>query len=62
MDSGSAAAMVWVKRFEKVMLFLAYILTFLLVLISAVVSKGITLFVMSQISWAQTSRENVSNG
>lgn len=49
MDSGSAAAMVWVKRFEKLMLFLAYILTFLIVLFAAVASKGVTLFMFSQV-------------
>lgn len=49
-DSGSAAAMVWVKRFEVFMLSMAYGLTFLIVLSSAVVSKGVTLFIMSQVS------------
>ena len=49
-DSGSAAAMVWVKRFELVMLVIAYILTFLIVLVSSVVSKGTTLFIISQVS------------
>ncbi len=48
-DSGSAAAMVWVKRFEKIMLVLAYILTCFFVLAAAVASKGITLFVISQV-------------
>ena len=49
-DSGSAAAMVWVKRFEIVMLIIAYIFTFLIVLVSSVVSKGTTLFIISQVS------------
>ena len=49
-DSGSAAAMVWVQRFEVVMLVVAYILTFLIVLVSSVISKGTTLFIISQVS------------
>ena len=49
-DSGSAAAMVWVKRFEVFMLTMAYSFTFLIVLSSAVVSKGTTLFIMHQVS------------
>ena len=49
-DSGSAAAMVWVQRFEVVMLVTAYILTFFIVLVSSVISKGTTLFIISQVS------------
>ena len=49
-DSGSAAAMVWVQRFEVVMLVVAYIVTFLIVLVSSVISKGTTLFIISQVS------------
>ena len=48
-DSGSAAAMVWVKRFEVLMLLLAYILTFAIVLIFSVISKGTSLFLMTQV-------------
>ncbi len=47
-DSGSEAAKTWVKRFEKLMLILAYILTFAIVLVCAVASKGVTLFIISQ--------------
>jgi hypothetical protein len=39
-----------VKRFEKLMLLIAYVLTFLIVLACAVVSKGVTLFMFSQVS------------
>ena len=49
MDSGSAAAMVWVKRFEKLMLLLAYVFTCLIVLVAGVTSKGVTLFMFSQV-------------
>ena len=42
--------MVWVKRFEVFMLIMAYGFTFLIVLTSAIVSKGTTLFIMSQVS------------
>ena len=48
-DSGSEAAKTWVKRFEKLMLLLAYVFTFILVLVCAVASKGVTLFVISQV-------------
>ena len=48
-DSGSAAAMVWVKRFEKMMLVIAYILTFLIIFTAAVVSKGVTFFMIAQV-------------
>ena len=36
------AAMVWVRRFEKVMLILAYVLTFLFIFVASIVGKGIT--------------------
>ena len=41
--------MVWVKRFEVVMLIVAYVFTFFIVLTSAIVSKGTTLFIISQV-------------
>ena len=51
-DSGSAAALVWVKRFEKMMLLIAYVLTFIIVFTAAVVSKGPTFFVIAQVTHA----------
>lgn len=44
--------MVWVKRFEKLMLLLAYALTFLIIFTAAVVGKGVTFFMISQVCTA----------
>ena len=49
-DSGSAAAMVWARRFEKAMLIFSIIITFFVVLLSAMVGKAITLFMIAQVS------------
>ncbi len=40
---------VWVSRFERLMLILAYVLTFIIIAIAAVVGKGTTLFMISQV-------------
>ncbi len=52
-DSGSAAAMVWVRRFEKLMLITAYVLTFLIIFGAVTVGKGVTFFMISQVDVAQ---------
>ena len=49
-DSGSAAAMVWSRRFEKFMLITAFLLTFVLVLTAGIISKGLTMFMVAQVS------------
>ena len=49
MDSGSAAAMVWTHRFEKLMLILAYLLAFVVVLGGALINKGLSLFMIAQV-------------
>ena len=49
MDSGSAAAMVWTRRFEKLMLILAYLLAFVVVLGGALINKGLSLFMIAQV-------------
>ncbi|TRY79649.1 hypothetical protein TCAL_06588 [Tigriopus californicus] len=49
-DTGSEAAMVWVRRFEKLMLIIAYILTFAIVITGVVVGKGVTMFMIAQVS------------
>ena len=41
--------MVWTHRFEKLMLMLAYILTFLIVLCGGLASKGLALFMIAQV-------------
>lgn len=51
MDTGSAAAMVWVARFEKLMLIMAYVLTFLIIFTAAVVGKGTTFWMIAQVKF-----------
>jgi len=41
--------LVWVRRFEKLMLILAYVLTFLIIGTAVVVGKGTTFFMVSQV-------------
>jgi hypothetical protein len=48
-DEGSAAALVWVKRFERFMLITAYILTFIIIGTAVVVGKGTTFFMVAQV-------------
>ena len=43
------AAMVWVKRFEKMMLIMAYIFTFIIVFTAGIVGKGTTFFMIAQV-------------
>ena len=50
MDQGSMAAQVWARRFEKLMLILAYILTFCIIFAAAVVGKGVTFFMIAQVA------------
>ncbi len=55
-DTGSAAAMVWVKRFEKLMLILAYVLTFIIIGTAAVIGKGTTFFMIAQVRFSEEGR------
>ena len=49
-NSGSEGNMKWTKRMEVAMLFISYLITNGVVLLSAMVSKGTTLFMMAQVS------------
>eukprot|EP00095_Tigriopus_kingsejongensis_P009688 maker-scaffold84_size396325-snap-gene-2.41 protein:Tk09688 transcript:maker-scaffold84_size396325-snap-gene-2.41-mRNA-1 annotation:"hypothetical protein DAPPUDRAFT_318323" len=49
-DSGSEAAMVWVRRFEKLMLLIAFLVTFAIIITGTVVGKGVTMFMIAQVS------------
>lgn len=40
---------VWIARGEQLMLFLAYALTFLVVLVAVIVGKSTTMFMISQV-------------
>ena len=40
---------VWIGRGEQLMLFLAYVLTFLVVLVAVIVGKSTTMFMISQV-------------
>ena len=42
------ASRVWLGRAEQLMLFLAYVLTFLVVLVAVIVGKSTTMFMISQ--------------
>ena len=41
--------MVWTHRFEKLMLIMAYVLTFIIVLGGALINKGLSLFMIAQV-------------
>ena len=43
------ASRVWLGRAEQMMLFLAYVLTFLVVLVAVIVGKSTTMFMISQV-------------
>ncbi len=60
-DTGSAAAMVWVKRFEKLMLILAYVLTFIIIGTAAVIGKGTTFFMIAQVRSSEEGEILVDN-
>ena len=53
---------VWIARGEQLMLFLAYSLTFLVVLVAVIVGKSTTMFMISQVGeiffYACTLNEN----
>ena len=53
-DSHSAAANVWLHRFEKLVLGLTYFATFTLVLVFGIISKGAALFMFSQLAVNRT--------
>ena len=40
---------VWIARAEQLMLFLAYVLTFLVMLVAVIVGKSTTMFMISQV-------------
>ena len=48
-EVGSMASRVWLGRAEQLMLFLAYVLTFLVVLVAVIVGKSTTIFMISQV-------------
>ena len=48
-EVGSMADRVWIARAEQLMLFLAYVLTFLVMLVAVIVGKSTTMFMISQV-------------
>ena len=50
-EVGSMASRVWLGRAEQLMLFLAYVLTFLVVLVAVIVGKSTTMFMISQVRY-----------
>lgn len=49
-DSGSMAARTWARRFEQLMLILALIIGFGVVFAGSVVTKGVTFYMLAQVS------------
>ena len=52
---------VWIARGEQLMLFLAYVLTFLVMIVAVIVGKSTTMFMISQVGEKEAATSHVFN-